>query len=198
VPYAEATGVIAEIDMTMLTTVLHDLQMVSEHTPLDMAISFNLSVATLTYPGFLNFLYDLLSRYDMSGIKLCAEVTETMALSSHFDSQRVIHAMSDLGIRISIDDFGTGFSSLSLLREFPVNELKIDRSFTAGIAWDSPDLAIIKSIALLGHELDMHIVAEGVETEFQATALKDLGVHAGQGHYFGKPQLRPVFQNDSV
>ena len=101
----------------------------------------------------------------------------------------------DLGVKISIDDFGTGYSSLNYLRQFPVNSLKIDQSFIRELGTKEDDLSIVKAIVLLGHSLNMKVVAEGVETKEQYTYLKDNGCDMIQGYYFYKPMPANEIEN---
>jgi EAL domain-containing protein (putative c-di-GMP-specific phosphodiesterase class I) len=98
-----------------------------------------------------------------------------------------LQGLRELGIRLAIDDFGTGYSSLTYLRRFPVETLKIDRSFMAGAGRSREDEAIIDMILSLAHALGLHVVAEGVETSEQLTYLRRLGCAYGQGYYFGRP-----------
>jgi EAL domain-containing protein (putative c-di-GMP-specific phosphodiesterase class I) len=95
--------------------------------------------------------------------------------------------LKDMGVRISIDDFGTGYSSLSYLKRFPIDELKIDRSFVAGLNDDADNLAIVRTIIALGKALKLDVVAEGVETEAQLEFLRAMGCDRAQGFLLGRP-----------
>ncbi len=101
----------------------------------------------------------------------------------------MLEALKELGVRLSIDDFGTGYSSLSYLKRFPVDTLKIDRSFTAGLGTDPHDTAIVKAIISLAEALNLTTIAEGVETALQAQELIDLGCGTAQGYHFGRPAV---------
>jgi EAL domain-containing protein (putative c-di-GMP-specific phosphodiesterase class I) len=100
--------------------------------------------------------------------------------------QATLEALHGMGVALALDDFGTGYASLSHLRRFPLDVLKIDRSFVADLA-ETPDAAIVRSLIELGHRLDLRVVAEGVETEQQLAALRRLGCDAAQGHAVGHP-----------
>ena len=108
----------------------------------------------------------------------------------------VLHALKDLGVRLAIDDFGTGYSSLVYLKRFPVDELKVDRSFVDGLGRDTEDTAIVTAIVQLAGAVGVQVVAEGVETDEQRDALLALGCRLAQGYLFAPPlpasQLRPV------
>ena len=103
------------------------------------------------------------------------------------NSSRMLDKLHKAGFRISIDDFGTGFSSLSYLKRFPVTELKIDRSFVDGLDLGAEDQSITKAIIAMARELGLDTVAEGVETEAQHETLRKLGCHIGQGYWYAKP-----------
>jgi EAL domain-containing protein (putative c-di-GMP-specific phosphodiesterase class I) len=99
----------------------------------------------------------------------------------------ILNELNDLGVEIAIDDFGTGYSSLAYLRHFPVDRIKIDRAFIAGIETDNADVELVRSVVSLARALDLDTLAEGVETEGQSTLLKALGCGMAQGYFFGRP-----------
>ncbi|WP_114946355.1 putative bifunctional diguanylate cyclase/phosphodiesterase [Microvirga calopogonii] len=116
------------------------------------------------------------------------EVTETVFLDHNVEhAQKTLRALSEGGVSIALDDFGTGYASLSHLKLFPVNVLKIDRSFVDGLETDTDDAAIVKAVLSLGQSLDIRVVAEGVETAAQASFLREHGCDMGQGYHFGRP-----------
>jgi EAL domain-containing protein (putative c-di-GMP-specific phosphodiesterase class I) len=118
---------------------------------------------------------------------LWLEVTETALVEDLDQATDLLERLAALGIGITIDDFGTGWASLTYLKQFPVHALKIDQSFVAGIDHDPQDAAIARSIISLGEELDMIVVAEGIETLAQQSALQTLGCSVGQGFLYGRP-----------
>jgi EAL domain-containing protein (putative c-di-GMP-specific phosphodiesterase class I) len=124
----------------------------------------------------------------MPADKLWLEITETTLVRDIDEATHSLHRIRDLGVSISIDDFGTGWASLTYLRQFPVNCLKIDRLFVGGLGIRSRDAAIAHSIVALAHELDISAVAEGVETLEQSTMLQEMGCEYGQGFLFGRPE----------
>jgi EAL domain-containing protein (putative c-di-GMP-specific phosphodiesterase class I) len=143
------------------------------------------------------------ARADLPPRRLRLEITETALLSDARKARGTIEQLQSMGVTISLDDFGTGFASLSYLREFGFNELKIDRSFVAGMQDDPKSLALVQTITELGHRLDLTVVPEGIETEEQAAVLRAIGCTRGQGYYFGRPEpfealLRRVGGNEGI
>jgi EAL domain-containing protein (putative c-di-GMP-specific phosphodiesterase class I) len=118
---------------------------------------------------------------------LSLEITETTIMADAEAAAETLRAIRALGVRLAIDDFGTGYSSLTYLRRFPVETLKIDRSFVAGIGRDREDEAIVDMVLSLARALGLQVVAEGVETADQVDRLRRVGCDLMQGYYFGKP-----------
>lgn len=129
---------------------------------------------------------------DPKYIKL--ELTESTVMDNAEENIELLHRLKELGIKLSIDDFGTGYSSLSYLNRFPLDELKIDRSFINGILTESRNLAIVKAIIAMAHSLDLHVIAEGVETNEQLTTIQELNCTEYQGYLFSKPITAKEFQ----
>jgi diguanylate cyclase len=119
--------------------------------------------------------------------RLTIEVTESTAMADRDSGFRALRELSGAGVRIAIDDFGTGYSSLDHLREMPADILKIDRSFVAGMAANSPDSALVAAAIAMGRALEMEVVAEGIETSAQVADLRELGCPLGQGFLFARP-----------
>ncbi len=118
---------------------------------------------------------------------VCLEVTEGIVMRDAELAIKTLRELKALGFRISIDDFGTGFSSLAYLKRFPLDELKIDKSFVDGLGTDPEDTAIVAAVMGMAHALDLGVVAEGVETADQAARLRTLGCDEAQGYYYGRP-----------
>jgi EAL domain-containing protein (putative c-di-GMP-specific phosphodiesterase class I) len=118
--------------------------------------------------------------------RICLEITESVLM--HESSAQVMNDLKALGVRLSIDDFGTGYSSLGYLKRFPVDSVKVDRSFVDGLGIEGEDSAIVAAVVSLGHALGLSVVAEGVETSGQLHALLDLGCDRGQGYWFSGPR----------
>ena len=115
------------------------------------------------------------------------EITESMLVENVDDVIDTLHTLNAMGLEVSIDDFGTGYSSLSYLKRYPIDTLKIDRSFVQDIATDPDDATIVTAIIAMAHSLQMNVIAEGVETEEQLAFLRQRGCDRCQGYYFSKP-----------
>ena len=122
---------------------------------------------------------------DPSGLKL--EITESVAMHDAESTIETLQSLKALGIRLAIDDFGTGYSSLSYLKRFPVDTLKVDRSFVDGLGEDPQNTAIVQSIVALAKALGLSVTGEGIETDLQRRLLRDLGCERGQGYLFARP-----------
>jgi diguanylate cyclase (GGDEF)-like protein/PAS domain S-box-containing protein len=154
---------------------------------LDVSIGVNLSARELADPRLVDRIMGTLASTTMDPHRLWFEVTETSLVQDVGRARELLHRLADLGIRISIDDFGTGWASLTYLKEFPVHALKIDGSFVESVDRNPNDAAIVRSILSLGTELDLVVVAESVETPAQEQALRALGCRYGQGFLYGAP-----------
>ena len=197
---AEETGLIVPLGEWVLEEACR--QLVAWHrehprtVPLTMAV--NLSGVQLARPDFAERLAAVLDRTGVDRSALSLEITETVLMRDAEQTLGVLQELRELGVRISIDDFGTGYSSLSYLKRFPVDVLKIDRSFVDGLGSDPDDLAIVQAILALASSLGMVTVAEGVETDTQLAVLRDLGCSSAQGYLLGRPSpaadLTPVLR----
>ncbi len=154
---------------------------------LAVSVAANISAADITSLTLPEQLGDLLAGNKLDPSRLTLEVTESALMGELVTSLDILTRLRLKGFGLSIDDFGTGYSSLSQLHRVPFTELKIDRSFVSNIADDTEARAIVKTCILLGHELNMRVVAEGVETEDHLKLLKALGCDVAQGYFFSKP-----------
>jgi diguanylate cyclase (GGDEF)-like protein len=150
-------------------------------------VSVNISARTLLDPGFRDRVADHLRRWGIPGGQLCIEVTEHSVMSDPATAIDVLRRIRDLGVRTSIDDYGTGYSSMTYLRLLPLDELKIDRSFVGEMAQDPGNHALVASTVELGHNLGLSVVAEGAEDVETIIALRELGCDIAQGYYFAAP-----------
>ena len=150
-------------------------------------VSANLSIHHLRHPGLLDHVRSVLDRSGLDPSSLCLELTESVLLEDVDRHMRTLLDLRALGVRLAIDDFGTGFSSLTYLKRFPVDAVKIDRSFVAGLGTDASDTAIVRSVVDLAHALSLQVVAEGVEQPEQLEALRSLGCDVAQGYLFAPP-----------
>ncbi|WP_159946800.1 EAL domain-containing protein [Rhizobium sp. 18065] len=183
VPLAEERGFIDTLSETLL-------RKAAEATlawPRDLFLSFNLSSCQLMDPRTSFSTLAILNSVGFDPRRLELEITETAVMTSADTARRIIKDLKDAGIRISLDDFGTGQSSLGRLREFTFDKVKIDRAFVSAITTDRTSEHIIKAIVTMCEGLDLEVVAEGIETEAEADKLRALGCGMGQGYFFGKP-----------
>jgi EAL domain-containing protein (putative c-di-GMP-specific phosphodiesterase class I) len=150
-------------------------------------VSANLSIHHLRHPGLLGHVRSVLDASALDPSSLCLELTESVLLEDVDRHMRTLLELRALGVRLAIDDFGTGFSSLTYLKRFPVDVVKIDRSFVAGLGTDTSDTAIVRSVVDLAHALSLQVVAEGVERPEQLEALRSLGCDLAQGYLFSPP-----------
>ena len=183
---AERTGVIVELGNFALERACQQTaRWVREGFDLEVAV--NLSTRQLVEPNVVDRVAAALQSSGLAADRLWLEVTETTLVEDVDKAAEVLHLLVLHGVRIAIDDFGTGWASLTYLRTFPVHALKIDRSFVARVDQHGSDTAIARSILSLAAELDMAVVAEGIETTAQAQALRELGCITGQGYLYGAP-----------
>jgi EAL domain-containing protein (putative c-di-GMP-specific phosphodiesterase class I) len=159
---------------------------------LAIAISVNLSARSLLDTTLPQTVADTLDRHGLPSRLLTLEITESIVLSDAGRALGLLGDLRELGVQLSLDDFGTGYSSLTHLSELPIQQLKIDRSFVSQIQDSSRDLAIVGAIAALARDLDIDVVAEGVESYETAQLLRDLGCGYAQGHYYAMSMPPPV------
>jgi c-di-GMP-specific phosphodiesterase len=189
IPVAEEIGQIEAIGYWTLREACR--QMTSwrrDGTPVPK-VSVNLSPLHFLNRNLPSFIEELFSEFDLSPSCLTIEITEGVMSSQHNESLVTAMALHDIGVALSIDDFGTGFSSLSRLTKLPVKELKLDHSFVRNLEDDPSAQAVATAVISIGQSLGMTVVSEGVETEKQVRLLQQLGCHVGQGFLFGRPML---------
>lgn len=190
IPVAEHTGLINEIGLWSLQTACQQLAEWRD-AGLDYYLSLNISGRQIPDGMPPETLRDAVKAHGIAPEKLCLEITEGVLLSDLNRSLAWLQAVHDLGFRIYLDDFGTGYSSLSYLKRFPVDTLKIDRSFVQDMAKDPEadgnDRTLVSAIVAMAINLGLNVVAEGVETAPHANALRRLGCHYAQGYHFSRP-----------
>jgi protein-tyrosine-phosphatase len=150
-------------------------------------VSVNLSVHQFRNPGLTERIAQTLAATGLEPSSLRIEITETVLMEDGVSALSTLQALRDLGIRLAIDDFGTGYSSLSYLQRFPVDTIKLDRSFVTGIVRDETTQAIVRAVASLGHGLHLQVTAEGIETAEQWAQVYGAGCRYAQGYYFAPP-----------
>jgi EAL domain-containing protein (putative c-di-GMP-specific phosphodiesterase class I) len=162
---------------------------------LNLTVSINLSVKILNDLMLPNALEELVQAYNIEPQNICLEITETIAMKNIVSIMDVLTRFRIKGFSVSIDDFGTAYSSLVELQLTPCNEIKIDKSFITNLKLGGPNYIIVRAIINLGHDFGLRVVAEGVETLLTLNLLKDLGCDVAQGFYFAKPMPPSVFSS---
>lgn len=186
VAVAEHTGLLSQLTEVVMTDGLRRArQWADAGQPLPVAV--NLSPRTLVDPGFPDRVSELLAEHKVSPELLTLEVTEPGVLTDLDRPLPVLRRLAELGVRLAVDDFGTGYGSLSHLRRVPVTEVKIDKSFVQGMATDADDLAIVRAVVDLARHFALDVVAEGVESELTLELLESMGCGVGQGFLFSRP-----------
>ena len=189
IPLAERTGLIGPIGTWVLDTAIAQLTRWDRARPWEprLTMSVNLSARQLSGADCVDRVASALQRGGLDGKRLHLELTEGALVENLESGRDTLRALRGLGVRIAIDDFGTGYSSLSYLKRLPIDMLKIDRSFVAGLGTDPDDTSIVQAIASLARTLGLDLVAEGVETDRQRQVLLDLGCQFGQGYWWSRP-----------
>jgi len=182
-PFAEATGLIVDIDRALLSKVCNDMKFL----PPDIRVSVNLSAGQMFCNDAVAAILDRLAQFGLDPGRLEVEITETMFMANTSRTSEVITALQQAGVSIALDDFGSGYSSLGYLRRFRFDKLKIDKMFMDGVVQDSQGFEILRSISTLGAALDQIVVAEGIETQAQADLAALAGCAFGQGYFFSRP-----------
>jgi diguanylate cyclase (GGDEF)-like protein/PAS domain S-box-containing protein len=186
IPLAEECGAILEIGRWVLNQALLDLARLSHEAP-ELRLNVNVAPRELEESDYLETVVEALRRHDIDPRRLTVEVTESELLSDGLTLPN-LRALSDLGVGISIDDFGTGQSSLARLQRLPVNQVKMDRSFLAAVDESIQDAILLRSVLELAQALGLQMVAEGIERDSQAQVLRDSECPLGQGFFFARPQ----------
>lgn len=186
IPLAEETGLITPIGKWALQAACIQNKKWQDQGLNPMVVSVNLSVRQFSQVNFVQTVAQILEETGLESQYLELEVTESMTANIEY-TLKTLQQLKDMGVRISIDDFGTGFSSLNYLKEFPVDTLKIDQSFVRELHNNSNDQTIVKTIISMARNLNLNVVAEGVETREQLVFLQQYLCHEGQGYFFSKP-----------
>jgi diguanylate cyclase (GGDEF)-like protein len=186
---AEDTGLIEPIGIWVLRTACSTMRQWQMEFPREspLTISINLSVRQFAQPDLVQQVEEIICEIGIDPETVRLEITETVAMVDAERTMKILHQLRDIGVRFSIDDFGTGYSSLSYLHRYPVDVLKIDRSFVTRINDGIDGLQIVQAIMSLARSLDMQVVAEGTESESHIACLKAVGCQFAQGFLFSKP-----------
>ncbi len=186
---AEETGLIIPLGQWILQQACEQMHSWHEHFTnySSLLISVNLSSRQFSQPQLVEQVQQILEITGLNKNSLKLEITESMVMDDVENAISLLHRLKELGLQLSMDDFGTGFSSFSYLHRFPMDTLKVDRSFVTNMSKSQKNQEIVSTIVMLGHKLGMEVVAEGIETETEMKALQILGCEYGQGYFFSKP-----------
>jgi len=193
IPIAEDTGLIIPIGLWVLEQACRQLVDWQRSSP-SMSVAVNLSARQVLVLDIVAEVQDVLGRTGVAPDTLCLELTESVFMGDVEYFLSTLTALKELDVRLSIDDFGTGYSSLSYLSRFPVDAVKIDRSFVNGLGINPHDTALVTAIMSMADALSLQVTAEGIENPSQLEALKDLGCHRAQGYYLSRPLTADVMR----
>ncbi len=194
IPVAEDTGLIIEIGAWVLEQVCRDLIEWREKGLPDVRISVNISSRQLKEPSFVELVSSILAKYEITPQMIELEITESLLLENAAMSANILEQLKQLGLRLSLDDFGVGYSSLSYLRRYPFDALKIDRSFIRDIDTNPDAAALSSAIVAIGESLGMDVVGEGVEERAHLDILNRQGATIAQGFYISRPMEKEAFE----
>jgi len=192
IPLAEETGLIVPLGKWVLVESCRAVQSWTQAHPdrQPLTVSVNLSALQFSSPALADEIAACLDETGLSASQLCLEITESALMADTPTALRTLHALREIGVRVAIDDFGTGYSSLSYLKHLPVDIVKLDGSFAAGLDQDAVDAEIVGAVLRLSRALGIQTVAEGVETEGQQRKLGEMGCPLMQGYLTSRP-LKP-------
>lgn len=188
IPVAEESGYIVQLGHWVLAQACQQLAVWQRSSRSLLVMSVNVSALQLNQPGFVDTVAQLLRLHQLQPAQLELEMTERVLLEQNADVRAVLLELTQLGVQISLDDFGTGYSSQSYLSRYPIQTLKIDRSFVQAMLENDRSRDLVRAIVAMGQSLQLQLVAEGVETQEQAAALQAIGCHYLQGYYLARPQ----------
>jgi diguanylate cyclase (GGDEF)-like protein len=188
VPLAEETGLILPLGRWVLESACRQARAWQDARPdgESLFMSVNISARQFAQPELVDQVKEILIATDLDPAALEIEITESVLMDQSETGVRTLQELRDLGVRLVLDDFGTGYSSLSYLKHLPLDTIKIDRTFVAGIDGET-DRSIVEAVIALAHGLRIGVVAEGIETEAQAAQLRTMGCDVGQGYLFARP-----------
>ena len=189
IPIAEESGAIIPLGEWILQEACNQMYLWQQKFPeyCDLFISVNLSGRQFHQPNLVEKIAEILEMTQINYQNLKLEITESMVMDNVQDAIAMLQSLKALGLRLSMDDFGTGFSSFSYLHQFPMDTLKVDRSFVSNMNQGTKNLEIVSTIILLAHKLGMDVIAEGIETEEEQAILENLDCEYGQGYLYSKP-----------
>jgi len=193
IPLAEETGLMIPLGEWVIREACRQAGAWQLDKGTQIRLAVNLSATQFRHQNLLEVVRSALQANDLDARSLEIELTESAVMTNPEESVGVLKALRKMGVTVAVDDFGTGYSSLSYLRRFPIDKLKIDRSFIRDLATSRTDESIVRAIISLAHSVNLQVVAEGVETEEQLSCVRALGCDQWQGYYCCEPQPAEVF-----
>ncbi len=195
---AEETGLVGHIGEAILRDGLAQLaRWRARDLPFASAyLAVNVGTRQVVDASFASLVAGLLAETGIPADSLWLEITESALLADVKASTVAMRKLRGLGLHLAVDDFGTGYSSLTYLKRFPVEAIKIDRSFVAGLGLDTDDTTIVEAVVHLGHSFGLEVIAEGLETPLQLARLRDIGCDRGQGYLFGRPRPAGIIESE--
>ncbi|MBX2838026.1 MAG: bifunctional diguanylate cyclase/phosphodiesterase [Gammaproteobacteria bacterium] len=190
---AEQTGIISRLGMWVLRQAISDYHRLAQFGTSPTTLSVNLSRKQFGSGRIVEDISKLLDQTGFDPSKLCLEITETALFNDSSRLRTLLHQLTDLGMKLAIDDFGVGYSSLLELRDFPISEVKIDRAFVMDVATNPNSQEIIRAIVGIAESIGAEVVAEGIENQEQFDLIADLGCHRAQGYYLCEPMPVTTF-----
>lgn len=188
IPVAERSGIIIELGEYIIEESFKMCKELSTLTDDKFKIAINISEIQLSDESFIDLIFNLAKKYELSLNYIEFEITESLIMKSINKNIQKLSKLRELGATVALDDFGTGYSSLNYLRRLPIDVVKVDKSFVDGIGLDKKSECITESIIRLSHDLDLIVIAEGVETQEQLKYLNRVNCDIVQGYYFSKPE----------
>jgi len=184
---AETSGFIVQLGEWVMRTAIDQVSQWQGLYNMNLTVAVNLSSRQFLHHNLARSIEEYVRHSHLRKGTLEFEITESVAMHNAEDSIGIMRQLKGLGLQLALDDFGTGYSSLSYLKRFPIDKLKIDKSFVRDIPDDANDVAIVSAIIAMAHALGLSVQAEGVETQDQADFLADCGCEYAQGYLFGRP-----------
>jgi EAL domain-containing protein (putative c-di-GMP-specific phosphodiesterase class I) len=187
IPMAEDSGLIIPIGEWVLRTACTQLKAWQDTGVPIARMAVNISVRQFMHPGFLQLVKQVIEETGLDPEGLELEITESLLMQDAEGAIHILHDLKALGVQLAIDDFGTGYSSLSYLKRFPIDRLKVDKMFVQEITTNTEDAAITRAVIAMANNMDLRVIAEGVETAEQLSYLTDEHCHEIQGYYLSRP-----------
>jgi EAL domain-containing protein (putative c-di-GMP-specific phosphodiesterase class I) len=184
---AEDIGLIIPIGSWLIESVCQQLQVWRKRGISTIQIAVNLSPRQFMQKDLVKMFTEFIDKYEIETGELIVEVTESVMMKDVDQAVIILQELKAVGISVALDDFGTGYSSLSYLKRFPIDKLKIDKSFIDNLFSSPDDASIVEAIIVMAHKMNMEVVAEGIETRDQLAYLKKHDSDVGQGFYFDRP-----------